>query len=310
MKSFDIETLADLAKLLLVHPQELADVSFNRGKYYRVQRIPKTNGTFRTLLVPQDKLKLLQQKIDRHILRRFALRTCVHDAVTGRSVLTNAKAHVGKDIVFSIDIKDFFPSVNPTTVRAIFEALGFRGEAANQLIKATTFDGQLPQGAPSSSSLANISMTRVDVRLEGLASKNGFAYTRYIDDLTFSGPNRLKKFRRLIQRIVEEEGFSVNSDKIVTMHAGMRQVVTKLVVNQKINLAREEREKIRKSALQAIDESDSNNPGLNGRIVWLSSVNLQLGSKIQNLISHKDGRLSSRPRSFASSAGCITFPHL
>jgi RNA-directed DNA polymerase len=286
VKPFDIDTLPDLAKLLLIPPQELEEVSFKRGKYYRVQRIPKANGTFRTLLVPQGKLKLLQQKIDRHILRKFALRDCVHGAVVGRSVLTNAKAHVGKAIVFSIDIKDFFPSVCPTMVRAIFEALGFRGEAVNQLVKATTFNGQLPQGAPSSSSLANISMTRVDVRLEGLASKNGFAYTRYIDDLTFSGPDRLKKFRRLIRRIVEEEGFSVNSDKIVTMHAGMRQVVTKLIVNQKINLPREEREKIRKSALQAMDESDSNNPTLNGRIVWLSSVNPQLGSKIQNLISH------------------------
>jgi retron-type reverse transcriptase len=206
--------------------------------------------------------------------------------VKGRSVITNAQRHVGKAFVFSVDIKDFFPSVGPQMVLAIFEALGFRGEAANLLVQATTWDGQLPQGAPTSSAIANLSMTRVDVRLEGLASKHGFDYTRYVDDLTFSGPERLKKFRGLIQKIVEEEGFIVNPRKILTMHSGMRQVVTKIVVNTKLNLTREDRKEIRRSALQSADlprQVRNNDNALRGRLSWVYSVNPTLGMKIRNL---------------------------
>jgi len=285
VKLFDVGSAEELAKLLLVHPQELAEVSFHRGKLYRSHRIRKANGTLRTLHVPQGQLKLLQQKINRHILESVEPLGCVHGGVRGRSVITNAQRHVGKAIVFSVDVKDFFPSVSPQIVRSIFEALGFRSEAANLLVQATTWDGQLPQGAPTSSAIANLSMTRVDVRLEGLAVAQGFDYTRYVDDLTFSGPQQLKKFRGLIQRILKEEGFKVNPDKIFTMHSGMRQVVTKIVVNTKLNLAREDRNQIRQNALQnaTLPKKIRNDSSLLGQLSWLQSVNPTLGIKVRQL---------------------------
>lgn len=286
MKLFDISGRDELAKLLLVHPLELESVNFNRGKLYRSHRIRKANGTPRVLHVPQGPLKLLQQKINQHILGAVKPLRCVHGGVKGRSVITNAEPHVGKKIVFCVDIKDFFPSVCPKIARAIFEALGFREEAADLLVNSTTWDGQLPQGAQTSSAIANLSMTRVDVRLERLAATQGFDYTRYVDDLTISGPERLKKFRRLIQRIVEEEGFRVNPDKIRVMHSGMRQVVTKIVVNTKLNLAREDRKQIRQKALQrAVGPRRTKNCdySLLGQLSWLHSVNPTLGMKIRYL---------------------------
>jgi RNA-directed DNA polymerase len=170
--------------------------------------------------------------------------------------------------------------------RAIFEALGFRDEAASLLVNSTTWDGQLPQGAPTSSAIANLSMTRVDVRLEGLAATQGFDYTRYVDDLTISGPGRLKKFRGLIQKVVEEEGFRVNPEKILTMHSGERQVVTKIVVNTKLNLTREDRKDIRLKALQHAATPRrirSNGESLKGQLSWLQSVNPLLATKIRYL---------------------------
>jgi RNA-directed DNA polymerase len=286
VKLFDIGSTEELAKMLLVHPLELTEVSFNRGKLYRSHRIRKANGTLRILHVPQGQLKLLQQKINRHILDTVEPLRCVHGGVRGRSVITNAQRHVGKAIVFSVDVKDFFPSVGPQIVRTIFAALGFRGEAADLLVQATTWDGQLPQGAPTSSAIANLSMTRVDVRLEGLAATQGFDYTRYVDDLTFSGPSQLKKFRGLIQRIVQEEGFKLNPDKSLTMHSGMRQVVTKIVVNTKLNLTREDRKEIRRCALQcAVKPTQARNDdySLRGQLSWLSSVNPTLGMKVRHL---------------------------
>ena len=113
----------------------------------------------------------------------------------------------------------------------------------------------------------------------------GFDYTRYVDDLTFSGPERLKRFRGLIQRIVEEEGFRVNPDKILTMHAGMRQGVTKIVVNTKLNLTREDRKQIRQSALEraALPKKIRNDSSLLGQLSWVQSVNPVLGLKIRQL---------------------------
>ena len=286
MKLFDIGSAEELAKVLLVHPLELEEVSFNRGKLYRSHRIRKANGALRILHVPQGQLKVLQQKINRHILGTVEPLACVHGGVKGRSVITNAQQHVGKAIVYSVDVKDFFPSVRPAIVRVIFEALGFRGEAQNLLVQTATWDGQLPQGAPTSSALANLSMTRVDVRLEGLALTQGFNYTRYVDDLTFSGPERLKRFRGLIQRIVEEEGFKINPEKILTMHAGMRQVVTKIVVNTKLNLTREDRKEIRQSALHCAvmpKQARNNDYSLLGQLSWLCSVNPTLGMKVRHL---------------------------
>jgi RNA-directed DNA polymerase len=287
VKLFDIGSKDELAKLLLVHPLELEEVSFNRGKLYRSHRIRKANGTLRILHVPQGKLGLLQQKINRHILDGVEHLKCIHGGVKGRSAITNARQHVDKAIVFSLDVKDFFPSISPQIVRAIFEALGFREEAANLLVHATTWDGQLPQGAPTSSAIANLSMTRVDVRLAKLARTQGFDYTRYVDDLTFSGPAHLKKFRRLIQRVVQDEGFKVNPDKIFTMHSGMRQVVTKIVVNTKLNLTREDRKRIRQSALQHAvlpkQTKSSNDCSIRGQLSWLHSVNPTLGMKVRQL---------------------------
>jgi RNA-directed DNA polymerase len=286
VRLFDIGSAEELAKLLLVHPIELREVSVGRSRFYRTHRIRKANGSFRTLNVPQGPLKLLQQKINRHILDRVEPLRCVHGGVKGRSVITNAQRHVGKAVVFTIDIKDFFPSIGPRIVLAIFEGLGIRGEAANLLVQATTWDGQLPQGAPSSSAIANLSMTRVDVRLEGLATRHLLDYTRYVDDLAFSGPERLKKFRKIIERIVEEEGFTVNPDKILTMHSGMRQVVTKIVVNSKLNLTRESRKEIRRSALQfaAMPRTVRDNDcSLRGQLSWITSVNPAFGAKVQQI---------------------------
>jgi RNA-directed DNA polymerase len=286
VKLFDIGSTEELARLLLVHPSELEQVVFSRGKLYRSQRIRKASGALRILHVPQGQLKLLQQKINQHILGTVEPLRCVHGGVRGRSVITNARPHVRKAIVFSVDVKDFFPSVSSKMIRVIFEALGFRGEAADLLVQATTWDGHLPQGAPTSSAIANLSMIRVDVRLEGLAVIHRFDYTRYVDDLTFSGPERLKKFRGLIQRIVEEEGFNVNPDKIRTMHSGVCQVVTKIVVNTKLNLSREDRKQIRQNALQraAVPRRTGNDDSsLRGQLSWLHSVNPALGVKIRHL---------------------------
>ncbi len=289
MSCFDVRTKPELAKLLLVGPFEIDHVIEKRKHYYRPVKLPKSNGTYRTLNVPCGPLKLLQQKIKRHILDPVALSDCVHGGVLGRSVVTNARPHIRKRVVFTLDLKDFFPSVSPGTVQKIFVALGFSVQTADLLVQVTTWDRQLPQGATTSLGLANLSMMRVDVRLSTLARKNGFAYTRYVDDLAFSGNERLMDFRRLIQRIVEGEGFRVNPAKICTMHSGMRQSVAKVVVNKKLNLPREKRRLIRQQVLTFASTPvrfRNNSSEIRGQLSWLSSVNPQLGFHLRKQIGN------------------------
>lgn len=289
---FNIETREELARHLAVHPVEVERVIADRRKYYHPFKKIKPDGSFRVIYNVQDPLKLLQQKIKQYILDLVPMLDCVHGGVRFRSLLTNARPHIAKDIVLCLDIKNFFPSVRPHLVRTIFKALGFRPESAEILTDATTWDNQLPQGCSTSNGLANLSMWRVDTRLQGLARQHGFAYTRWSDDLTLSGNRRLLDFTNLIQKIVREEGFSVNVEKMRTMHSGMRQLVTGVVVNKKLNVAREQREAIRRGVFQFRSPrrfEDESLDTLRGKLSWISQVNPVLGARLSNRLETRGG---------------------
>jgi RNA-directed DNA polymerase len=278
---FDISDKTQLAKLLAVAPREIDDVLRKLDRYYRPQNRTKRDGSVRRLFVPQGKLKLLQKKIKLHILDKFPFLDCVHGGVRGRSVLSNALPHVRKPVVFSVDIKDFFPHVTPDRVFRVFQGLGFGEECARMLMKATTWNYQLPQGAPTSTGLANLSLVKVDWRLRRLAQIQQFSYTRYVDDLTISGDWRLVKFRRLIQRIVESEGFCVKPQKTVTMRLGVRQAVTQLVVNTKVNMPREWRSEVRQQVFgRPLDQDEHAAASIVGRVNWLRYVNPAIGTRL------------------------------
>jgi RNA-directed DNA polymerase len=287
---FDISSKAQLARFLGIAPGEIDHVLHRLHKSYRPQRFRKADNSFRNLLVPQGKLKLLQTKIKTHILDVVPALPCVHGGVRRRSICSNARPHVAKAVVFTIDIKDFFPHIDPERVLRIFQAMGFREEAAEILTKATTWKHQLPQGVATSTALANLSLVRVDDRIQRLAGLHGFAYTRFVDDLTLSGDWRLLKFRRLIPRIVESEGFSIKPEKTMTMDRGARQMVTKLVVNSKINIGKERRRGIRKEVFDHRREhhAEALTPRVQGLVYWLRQVNAPVGEKLLNRVATQD----------------------
>lgn len=275
MALFSIGTIAELAAQLSVTPEEINEIVRNRNRYYRVIEIRKIGGGTRTLNVPEGHLKSLQDGIRRRLLERVKQLECVHGGVPGRSVMTNAMPHLRKEVVFKLDIKDFFPTVGPRAVSSIFRTLGFGLDAEQALVEATTFDGQLPQGAPTSVALANLAMYRVDKRLLRLARLHGLDYTRFVDDLTLSGSPRLLGLRRLIHRIVEEDGFAVNPKKVQTMFAGSRQTVTGIVVNDRPNLPKEQLDEIRRmvAKLASSDPSGIRIDSVRGKLAWLAFVN-------------------------------------
>lgn len=165
-------------------------------------------------------------------------------------------------------------------MEGVFERLGFEGEAAKVLVLLTTFKFQLPQGAPTSPALANLALRGIDIRVIGLARQQGFFYTRYVDDLAVSGRRRLKKFLRLHEKIVRTEGFRLKSKKPL-MFQNEPQVITKLVVNQKVNLPRSKRAAIQKEAMeQAKAGRNKVSKSTLGKIAWAKLINAPFGIRL------------------------------
>ncbi|HKB05027.1 MAG TPA: reverse transcriptase family protein [Gemmataceae bacterium] len=233
---------------------------------YREFTIPKRSGGTRRILAPDDQLKALQ----RLILKRLLARLRSHPAATGfekgQSIVTNARAHVGQAVVVRMDLKDFFPATRAKKVRKYFRGVGWDRPAAKLLTHLCTFEGGLPQGAPTSPRLSNLVNFRLDARLAGLATRRrvynprtaghleerpvGATYTRYADDLTFSFPTDDRKLIRYVVRmtkhIVASEGYELHLHrKLRVLRRHTRQQVTGLVVNDWVNLPRATRRWLR-----------------------------------------------------------------
>ena len=277
---FSASSTEDVAKLLHVPPGDINHLISRLSKQYVERTRRKADGSKRRLLVPSETLKLFQRKIAANILNRVPLLPCVYGGVRGKSVIHNAKVHVGQEVVFTMDVEQCFPSIGPAMVRSIFQELGFGPDACGLLTKLTTWQGQLPQGVPTSTGLANLVLMRIDRRILRLKKIHGFNYTRWVDDLTFSGGIRLLQLRNLLRRIVEDEGFKVKPEKILTMLAKDRQVVTKLVVNNQVNLPREQRDEIRTAVKTYLATDEGLPPQVAGRMHWLRAVNPGVGGNI------------------------------
>jgi retron-type reverse transcriptase len=184
------------------------------------------------------------------LLERLKAHPCATGFERGHSIVTNALPHVGQQVVIKLDLKDFFTSTPAKRVGAYFHSIGWDTEAAEVLTRLCTHQGALPQGAPTSPRLSNLVNHRLDSRIAALAEKRGVNYSRYADDITLSsdaGPAaRINDLIHTIKKIVKNEGYALHTDKklrIARRHD--RQIVTGIVVNDKPNLPRSTRRRLR-----------------------------------------------------------------
>jgi len=221
---------------------------------YTPFNIPKRSGGIRQIFAPGDELKKLQRLILRRILARLRAHDASHGFEKGRSIVTNARPHVGREIVLRLDLKEFFTSTSAARVEQYFRTIGWDQTCAALLTTLCTHDGGLPQGAPTSPRLSNLLNMHLDARLQKLAEVHHARYTRYADDLTFSfDANAADPTRRLantlihfVKRILEQEGYQLHLHaKLKIQRRHDRQRVTGLVVNQKVQLPRATRRWLR-----------------------------------------------------------------
>lgn len=182
-----------------------------------VTKQPKTylDGSIKERIIrpSRKRLKIIQSKIKDRILSKIALPTNVHGGVKKKSNVTNAKEHQGNKYIFATDLKDFFPSIKSKKIYDLFIELGYNRQFALYLTRLTTWKGELPQGTPTSTDLANIFFLKTDNELIDLCKKNGIIYTRYVDDLTFSSSKNFQDLIPNLLSLIKKSGLKISYRK-------------------------------------------------------------------------------------------------
>jgi hypothetical protein len=290
-------------------------------QHYTYAFAPKRNGPPRLIEAPKPRLKAMQRRILRDILDGVPVHDCAHGFVVGRSCLSAARVHAGEAVVVAADLKDFFPMTPLRRVHGMFRSLGYpwavarlltglcssstppsafgalpEGRRHDWLTRKIHESPHLPQGAPTSPALANLAARWLDVRLQGLARSLDANYTRYADDLAFSGDERLARRSRsllaAVEDIARDEGYAVNTGKTRIMRRAGRQRVTGLVVNDHLNVPRADYDVLKATLHNCLRNGPQaeNRSGLadfrahlEGRIAWVENVNPARGERLRRM---------------------------
>ncbi|WP_421298878.1 TIR domain-containing anti-phage reverse transcriptase [Aeromonas veronii] len=249
----NLNDVSDVSNLLELPTGQLTYILYNKKPAYKTFGIKKKSGKVRIIDSPNNSILILQNKIKPVIESYYRVKKTVHGFVSGRSIISNAEQHKKSKYILNLDLKDFFHAVNFGRVKGIFKStpFNFGDKAATVLAQLCTYQGRLPQGAPTSPLLSNLAATSLDRELVHLAKRFHMTYTRYADDITFSSN---KKFDEqivtfliekecfevgvLLRKKIEESGFEISESKTRVSHRSQRQEVTGLTVNDKVNVPR------------------------------------------------------------------------
>ncbi len=221
-------------------------LSNHAERHYRPILLPKKDGTQRRILAPDPLLKTVQRNILRNVLGQMAPASEATAYRAGACVLRNAAPHVGKRRLLKLDIRDFFGSITyPMVLGRAFPATIFPISVRALLAHLCCHAGVLPQGAPTSPAISNLILRPFDRHMGLWCEKRGIAYTRYCDDMAFSGDFYAREVTAKVRGFLQEMDFSLNDRKIKLAGRNARQAVTGIVVNEKPNISREYRRKLR-----------------------------------------------------------------
>lgn len=225
----------------------LCKMAYAPQYFYRHFYIEKSNGRKRRIDEPLPDLKYVQRWILDEILTNVGVSPYAKAYVKGKSIKESARFHRAQDVLVTLDIKDFFPSILVSNVYLIFSKLGYRKDVASFLANLCCLKGKLPQGAPTSPCLSNIRMREVDDALRDFCNLERWRYTRYADDLCFSGASscNVSKLIYFVRNILYKNEFMLNSKKTRIARKNTRQEVTGIVVNKHMQISKALRKEIR-----------------------------------------------------------------
>ena len=191
----------------------------NKAKY--VDRF----GEFwtRPINPPHEELKSIQKRINRYLVKHIPFPEYAYGGIKGKDNITNALAHKGIKFVFQTDLKDFYPFITNKMVYDMFVNNGFSPDVASLLTRLTTYKGHLPQGSPTSTTIANLVFVPTGLKLQKLANDNGLRFTTFVDDITLSSQNTFQDIIPEIIRIITDNGFKISQGK-TTYKSGITEI--------------------------------------------------------------------------------------
>jgi len=329
-----IESAGALADWLLLNAGEVEWFADLRGlgysrkdrpqlRHYHYRVLAKRSGRIRLIEAPKPRLKKLQRQILALILARIPPHSTAHGFLKGRSIKTFIAPHVGQRVILRMDLMDFFPSISGARIQTVFRTMGYPESVADllggictnaaprdvwikpefdsnvsQLREARALYAQphLPQGAPTSPALANLCAYRVDCRMAGLAKSVDARYTRYADDLAFSGGEAFElcvdRFSTHVAAVLHQEGFAVHHRKTRIMRQGVRQHLAGLVANQRVNVIRADFDRLKATLTNCVrlgpesqnrDAHSSFRSHLEGRVGFVEMINPAKGKRLRAL---------------------------
>ena len=229
--------LSSLARDLGFEAKTLYAVSNSLEKHYRQVCLPKKDGGVRTLSVPDPLLKAIQRRITQVLLVHMPVSSYATAYRYGGSTCRNAAPHVRQPVVLKLDIQHFFDSILYSSVKERVFPPNIYAEPLRVLLSMLCYHGQsLPQGAPSSPAITNILLSDFDQEVGAWCAGRQIRYTRYCDDMTFSGQFTPQDVIAFVQDRLRPLGLFLNAKKTQVLSSGQRQVVTGLVVNEKLGV--------------------------------------------------------------------------
>lgn len=328
-----IVTPEDLADRLSLTRSELdwfADAQAREGRgrseklrHYHYRWQSKRSGSARLIEAPKPRLKAIQRGLLDEIVAMIPPHDAAHGFRLGRSIRTYVEPHIGRTIVLKMDLRDFFPSISAARITALFLTAGYPEPVARLLsgfctnsvppdiwadprcpiqgpehwrLRRLHRQTHLPQGAPTSPAIANLCAYRLDCRLQALAASVEARYTRYADDLAFSGDHQLaravERFQTQVGAIALEEGFVVQHRKTRAMRQAVRQRVAGVVLNVRPNAPRPDYDRLKATLTNCIKQGpqSQNRDGhsdfqahLRGRIAYVAALNPNRGQRLRDL---------------------------
>ena len=238
--------LSSIEKDLGFPAKTLYGLSNGHEKHYHTVYIPKSDGSKRKLSVPDLILKTVQKSIAENILSQYPISIYAQAYKPGSSVQQNARPHVGKEKILKLDIEGFFDHILYSQVKdTVFYQEKFSEPNRILLTMLCYYKDSLPQGAPTSPTITNIIMYGFDEAVGAFCNKKKIAYTRYCDDMTFSGDFNENEIINFVRNELSKLGLHLKKRKTAVIPATKRQCVTGIVVNEKMNITKDYKKKIR-----------------------------------------------------------------
>lgn len=229
--------LSSLCHDLGFSARALYTASNSVNQHYHMVKMPKGNGEMRTLHVPDPYMKTIQKSIAKNLLAYEEISPYAIAYRFGGSTKANAAPHVGHPVILKMDIRKFFDHITyPMVKEKVFPEKKYA--EANRILLSIlcVYDHTIPQGAPTSPAISNIILREYDDIVGKWCENQAITYTRYCDDMTFSGDFEPAPVIQFVKETLFEQGFFVNNKKTLVLRNGQRKEVTGIIVNQKISV--------------------------------------------------------------------------